>query len=192
MDKPKKFIQLVPFYPTPYELHLKEDYFLMPADIMREKGYEVEFVTLRNTAPTPEYKTGKGNMAPAFEIHKGYPIKRFGNMLSLFWYIRQQKNAIVHVHLRPYPPSQFAPFFVPQKKALRTFTYLLGSNKSIEVLTKLSVRKYGIVFCVTPYEVGIYRGAGVKEERIRLVPLSIDYEFFSSKASDVKQVAERF
>ena len=191
-DKPRKFIQLVPFYPTPYELHPKEDYFLMPADIMREKGFDVEFVTLRNTAPTPEYKTGKGNEAPSFEMHNGYPVKRFGNMLSLFWYIRQQKNAIVHVHLRPYPPSQFAPFFVPQKKALRTFTYLLGSNKAIEILTKFSVTKYDVVFCVTPYEVGIYEKAGVRKEKIRLVPLSIDYGFFSAKAPDIKEAAVKF
>ncbi len=192
MGNRKKFIQLVPFYPTPYELHPKEDYFLMPADIMREKGFDVEFVTLRNTAPTPEYKTGAGNVAPAFEMHKGYPVKRFKNMLSLFWYIRKQKGAIVHVHLRPYPPSQFAPFLVPQKKALRTFTYLLGSNKPIQLLTKLSVPKYDIVFCVTPYEVDIYRNAGVKEDKIRLVPLSIDYDFFSAKAPDVKETAKKF
>lgn len=191
-ENPKKFIQLVPFYPTPYELHPKEDYFLMPADIMREKGFEVEFVTLRNTAPTPEYKTAAGNVVAEFDVVKGYPVRRFKNTLSLFSYIRNQKGAIVQVHLRPYPPSQFAPFFVPQKKALRTFTYLLGSNKAVEILTRLSVPKYDIVFCCTPYEIDIYRKAGVKEERIRHVPLSIDYGFFSAKPNNVKSVAEKF
>ncbi|MBI3037330.1 glycosyltransferase family 4 protein [Candidatus Woesearchaeota archaeon] len=188
----KKFLQLVPFYPTALELHPKEDYFLMPADIMRDKGFEVEFVTLRNTAPTPEYKSSADNIAPEFEVVKGYPVKRFGSMLSLFGYMRKQKGAIVQVHLRPYPPSQFAPFFVPQRKALRAFTYLLGSNKIVEILTKLSVPRYDVVFCCTPYEIDIYRKAGVKEERIRHVPLSIDYECFSARPNDVKAVAEKF
>ncbi len=189
---PKKFIQLVPFYPTPYELQPREDYFLMPADIMREKGYDVEFVTLQNTAPTPEYKTGK-DTAPPEEIYKGYLVKRFKHIPSLYRYIRSQKNnSLLQVHLRPYPPSQFASFIAPQKKALRPFTYLLGSNKLIQILTKLAMPRYDLIQCVTPYEIDIYKNAGVPEKKMKWIPLSIDYPFFSENPADTKDVAEKW
>ncbi len=189
--RPKKFIQLVPFYPTPYELHPKEDYFLMPADIMAGKGLEVEFVTLRNTAPTGEYKTGS-NIASPEEVVKGYKVKRFGSIVSLYRHLRSQKDALLQVHLRPYPPSQFAGFVAPQKKALRPFTYLLGSNRLIQLMTKLVMPRYDLIQCVTPYEIDIYRKAGVPEKKMRLIPLSIDYGFFSAKAPDAKATAEKF
>jgi glycosyltransferase involved in cell wall biosynthesis len=192
MAKPKKFIQLVPFYPTPYELHHKEDYFLMPADIMAEKGMEVEFITLRNTAPTGEYKTGN-NLAAPEEMVKGYKVKRFGNALSLYHYMRNQKNSLLQVHLRPYPPAQFAGFVAPQKKALRPFTYLLGSNKIIEQLTKWVMPKYDLIQCVTPYEIEIYKNAGVPEKKMKWIPLSIDYNFFSTPVqAESKAIAEKF
>ncbi len=187
----KKFIQLVPFYPTPYELQPREDYFLMPADIMREKGYDVEFVTLQNTAPTPEYETGKDTALPE-EIYKGYLVKRFRNILSLYRYIRSQKGAMLQVHLRPYPPSQFASFVAPQKKALRPFTYLLGSNRLIQILTKLAMPRYDLIQCVTPYEIDIYKNAGVPEKKMKWIPLSIDYPFFSEKPKNAKEVAEKW
>ncbi len=189
---PKKFIQLVPFYPTPYELQPREDYFLMPADIMREKGYDAEFVTLQNTAPTPEYKTGK-DTAPPEEIYKSHLVKRFSNILSLYRYIHsQRKNSLLQVHLRPYPPSQFASFIAPQKKALRPFTYLLGSNKLIQILTKLAMPRYDLIQCVTPYEIDIYKNAGVPEKKMKWIPLSIDYPFFSEEPKNTKDVAEKW
>ncbi len=189
---PKKFIQLVPFYPTPYELQPREDYFLMPSDIMRGKGYDTEFVTLQNTAPTPEYRTGK-DTALSEEIYRGHLVKRFMNILSLYRYMRSQKNnSVLQVHLRPYPPSQFASFVAPQKKALRPFTYLLGSNKLIQILTKLAMPRYDLIQCVTPYEIGIYKSAGVPENKMRWIPLSIDYPFFSEKPKNTKEVAEKW
>src|SRR3989338_10507675 len=187
----KKFIQLVPFYPTPYELQPREDYFLMPADLMREKGYETEFITLRNTAPTPEYKTGK-DLAPAEEVYKGHLVKRFDTIIKLYRYMRSQKDAVLQVHLRPYPPSQFASFIAPQKKALRPFTYLLGSNLPIRLLTKLAMPKYDLIQCVTPYEIDIYKKAGVPEKKMKWIPLSIDYPFFAEAPKNTKQVAEKW
>ncbi len=188
----KKFIQLVPFYPTPYELQPREDYFLMPADLMREKGYETEFVTLQNTAPTPEYKTGKDVALPE-EIYKNHLVKRFKNIISLYRYIHsQRKNSLLQVHLRPYPPSQFASFIAPQKKALRPFTYLLGSNKLIEFATKRTMRQYDLIQCVTPYEIDIYKNAGVPEKKMKWIPLSIDYPFFSEQPKNTKEVAEKW
>jgi len=188
---PKKFIQLVPFYPTPYELQPREDYFLMPADIMHARSYDVEFVTLRNTAPSPEYRTGH-DIAKPEEIVKGYKVKRFSNTLSLYRYLRQQRSAFLQVYLRPYPPSQFAGFIAPQKKALRPFTYLLGSNKFIQILTKLVMKRYDLIQCVTPYELGIYKKAGVPERKMKWIPLSIDYPFFSSRPSDTKKISEKY
>jgi len=187
----KKFIQLVPFYPTPYELQPKEDYFLMPADIMREKGYEVEFITLRNTAPTAEYSTGN-DIASAEETVKGYKVKRYGNILSLYRYLRSQKKSVLQVHLRPYPPSQFAGFIAPQKKALRPFTYLLGSNKLIQMLTKRVMPRYNLIQCVTPYEIEIYKKAGVKNKLMKLIPLAINYPFFSQQPAETKKMAEKY
>lgn len=187
----KKFIQLVPFYPTPYELQAREDYFLLPADLMREKGYETEFITLRNTAPTPEYKTGN-NLAKKEEIYKGHLVKRFDNVIQLYRYMRGQKGALLQVHLRPYPPSQFASFIAPQKKALRPFTYLLGSNPLIQILTKLAMPKYDLIQCVTPYEIEIYKNAGVPEKKMKWIPLSIDYPFYSTPPKDVKKTAEKW
>ncbi|MBI2137619.1 glycosyltransferase family 4 protein [Candidatus Woesearchaeota archaeon] len=190
---PKKFLQLVPFYPfnAPYVMHPREDYFLMPAEIMGDRGYEVEFVTLRNTAPTREYKSGNNIAAPE-EMVGDYKVRRFSNILSIYRYLRSQKGAFLQVHLRPYPPSQFAGFVAPQKKALRPFTYLLGSNRLIEILTRLVLPRYDLIQCVTPYEIDIYKRAGVKDAKIRLIPLSIDYPFFSAKPGDVREVAERF
>ena len=187
----KKFIQLVPFYPTPYELQPKEDYFLLPADIMQKKGYDVEFVTLRNTAPTKEYTTGK-DLAPSEEIYKGYKVRRFDSTIKLFKHLRSQRDSLLQVHLRPYPPSQFAGFVAPQKKALRPFTYLLGSNWVIRQLTKWVMPKYDLIQCVTPYEIDIYKKAGVPRKKMKWIPLAIDYPFYSTPPKDVKKQAEKW
>jgi len=179
--KNPKFIQIVPPYiPLPLKvMHDKEDYFLLPARVMKEKGFDVEFVTLKhkkNKYVEQKFFEELGNKE---EVYSGFPIKRFSNIFSMYFYILRQK-CILHVHLRPYPPSQFAGL-LPKPKIIRTFTYVMGSTWLVDALSSILLKRFNRIFAVTPYEMMVYADHSIPSEIIRHIPLAIDYKFFTEK-----------
>ena len=178
MKKPGKLIQVVPFYPLPIATHEKEDYFLISATVMKAKGFECEYVTLRAQG-SKMVETIFSKDQAAEEEYKGFKIRRFDSTLRLLNYVRKQ-NAVVESHLRSFPPSSFVGF-LGNPKVIRPFTYVMGSSLPIALFTALIFRRFDRVLAVTPYKYGIYRKYRIPEKRLTLLPLSIDYDFFSQK-----------
>jgi glycosyltransferase involved in cell wall biosynthesis len=161
-----KFIQIVPVYPL--TITFREDYFTWPAAMMKEKGYDCEFLTLRK----------KGEKK--YEVINGFPLKRFSNTLSLLFYVLRQ-DCLLHVYLRPYSPSLFAGL-LPKKKLMTPITYELGSNSFVKWLSVMLMKRFNRIIPITPYEEEIYRRHGIK--KLARIPLAVDYEMYSHPAKD--------
>src|SRR3989338_256065 len=187
MANPKKFIQVVNLYPLIFDMREKEDYMLIHNTIMKEKGYDCEIITLRAQG-NRTIETKFANDSAAVEYFKGFRITRFETTAKLLNYVRKHKDAIVQANLRPFPPSSFVGF-LGNKKVMRSYTYVMGSSLPIAIFTALIFRRFNRVLAVTPYEADIYRKWRVPEKKIRLIPLSIDYEKFSKRVpfGSVKQ-----
>lgn len=177
----KRFIQIVSVYPLPIPIEKKEDYFLLPGTVMRKKGFDCEYVTIRNQGSrTIESKFA--NDKAELEYFRGFRIRRFDNALKLLSYARKDPEAVLMAHMRPFAPSSFAGF-LGNTKVMRTFTYVMGSNLPIAVFTAIILRKFNRIFAVTPYECGVYRKWKIPEKKITLLPLSINYELFSRRVA---------
>jgi len=158
----KKVLIIVPLFPLG-QLE-KEDYFKLPANIAKEKGYEVEFLT-----------TQKGKKE---EIVEGYKVKRFSNGVALLLYALKERPVIMHTFLRPYPVSLFAGL-LPFKKLHTAITYIVGSNKLVKMLSVFLLKRFDKLLALTPYEIDAYTKAGVPKNKIVRLPLSVDYELFN-------------
>jgi glycosyltransferase involved in cell wall biosynthesis len=166
-----KFIQIIPGVCFG-SLLFKEDYFFWPASMMKNKGYQVEFVTI-----------DKGT-SPATEMYEGIKILRFKNTFSLLNYIFLQKNALVHSHLRSYPPSLFVSII--KRKVIHTpHNYQLGSNLMVKLLTIFLFRRFEKILALTPYEKDIYLKNNIPSSKIVYVPHAIDYAYFSKTKKKV-------
>lgn len=177
----KRFIQIVSVYPLPIPTEEKEDYFLLPGTVMRKKGFDCEYVTIRNQGSrTIESKFA--NDKAGLEYFKGFRIRRFDNTLKLLNYAREDPEAVLMAHMRPFAPSSFAGF-LGNTKVMRTFTYVMGSSLPVAVFTAIILRRFNRIFAVTPYECGVYRKWKIPEKKITLLPLSINYEMFSKRVA---------
>ena len=179
MANPKKFIQVVNLYPLIFDMREKEDYMLIHNTIMKEKGYDCEIITLRAQG-NRTIETKFANDSAAVEYFKGFRITRFETTAQLLNYVRKHKDAIVQANLRPFPPSSFVGF-LGNKKVMRSYTYVMGSNLPIAIFTALIFRRFNKVLAVTPYEADVYRKWRIPEKKIRLIPLAIDYGMFSKR-----------
>lgn len=184
----RKFIQVVPVYPL--TLTFKEDYFTWPAVMMREQGYECEFVTLSRKVSKGGVESSASSAAHRdFEMVNGFPVRRFSNFLALLWYVFRQ-DCVIHSHLRPYLPSLLAGL-LPKRKVITPFTYELGSSFIIRQLSLFLLRRFDRVVPISPYEGEVYLQHGFRKERVVWVPLAIDYGLFSGARKE-RAVAKKF
>lgn len=184
----KKFIQVVPVYPL--SLTFKEDYFTWPAVMMRELGYDCEFVTLakkKSGAGVESRESQSGHRE--FEVVNGFPVRRFSSTAGLLWYVLRQ-DAFLHTHLRPFAPSLFAAL-LPKRKVITPFTYELGSNVMVKWLSLFLMRRFDRVIPISPYEAEVYIGNGFRREQVVWIPLAIDYKLFSAARKE-RAVAGKF
>ena len=174
----KKFIMLVNCYPHQYQMADKEDHFLLPCMVMKEKGYECEYVTLRDQGKKTIETVHADDQAAVSEF-RGFKIKRFDSTFKLLRYIRKQ-DAILQSNLRPWLPTTLSAF-LPNTKVMRSYTYYMGSKKHIAFISALIFRRFDKILAVTPYEVEVYKKYKIPEKKIVHIPLAIDYEYFSQK-----------
>jgi glycosyltransferase involved in cell wall biosynthesis len=180
MKNPKKFIMLVNCYPHPIPVKKEEDYFLIPASVMKKKGFDCEYVTLRDQGDkTIETKFAKDSAYN--EVFDGFKIKRFDKTLSMLNYIRKS-GALLQSNLRPWPPASFSAL-LPNTKVMRSFTYFMGSNIPIALASAVLFRRFDKILAVTPYEVEVYKKYKIPAKKIKLIPFAIDYKFFTKKVS---------
>jgi glycosyltransferase involved in cell wall biosynthesis len=171
-QKITKFIQIVPgiYFGT---LLYKEDYFLWPSEMMRKKGYEVEFVTLnKQNTNTIEY-------------YNKIPIKRFATNFQILKYLLRQKNVLIHSHLRSFLPALVIGLF-KKPTVHTTHNYQLGSSFFVKVITLFFFRRFTKIIALTPYEREIYLKSGISQEKVKYLPHAIDYSFFSKINRDKK------
>ncbi len=168
-----KFVEIVPAYPHKYPLRYKEDYFLWPAKMMMDRGFDVEFFT-----------TDKGKDA---EVSNGIVIRRFGNPFSMISAVNKDKDIrLVHAHLRPYLPSLLSGFS-NKPSILTPHTYILGSNPLIALGSVLAMKRFDRVIAITPYERDIYLKAGIKNAVLMPHPIERDFYDAPVNKQDVRK-----
>ena len=176
----KKFVFITSYYPGVFLLLEKEDYNAVPCKAIRELGYDTEVLTLLRPGLKKE------------ESVRGIKIKRFRNTFALLKYIWLSKDiVIVHAFLRPFLPSLLSSL-INKPKVMSPNTYQIGSNKLIAFLSLILMKRFDMLFNFTPHELETYKAAGIEESKLRLMPCSIDYGFFSKKATNLEPVRKKW
>ncbi|MBD3164443.1 glycosyltransferase [Candidatus Woesearchaeota archaeon] len=146
------------------QLSPREDYFLHPITVMKEKGYIPEVWTLEKGAP--------GNC-------RGARIRRFSSALFLVLNLLSNKKVkLIHAHLRPYLPSLLSGL-LNKKCVLTPHTYMLGSSWLIKKFSLMLMKQFDRIIALTPHERQIYLDNGITSNKVRLIPHPIDWDFFS-------------
>ncbi|MBU0628887.1 MAG: glycosyltransferase family 4 protein [Nanoarchaeota archaeon] len=178
--KTKKGVFITSYYPGVFLLLEKEDYNAVPCKAMQELGYDTEVLTLLRPGLKKE------------ESVRGIKIKRFKSTFALLKYVIFSKEiAIVHAFLRPFLPSLLSSL-INKPKVMSPNTYQIGSNKLIAFLSLMLMKRFDLLFNFTPYEMETYKKAGIDQCKLRLVPCSIDYGFYSRKITKIEQVRKRW
>jgi len=171
--KKKKFVEVVARYPVFSNFREKENFYLWPAKLMIEKGYDVEFLTLIDKRN--KYAIKKE------EVVAGIKVKRFKNTSALLSYIKKDKSIeLVFSLLRPYLPCLFSGV-VGKKSILTPLTYIVGSNKIIEKVSLFFMNRFDKIIALTPYERDVYLKKGISKDKVVWLPFSVDYDYFSKK-----------
>ena len=171
MKKEKfKFIEIVRGFGIgcSSQISPKQHYQLNPIKIMQKKGFICELWTLKKTCK---------NKASVFE---GINVRRFPNSFSLLFHLLISRDVkLVYAQLRPFLPSLLAPLSF-KKCILMTQTYEFG-NWFTKKFSLFFMKRFNKIFALTPYERNLYIKNGLREDRVAVMPHSIDYSFFSSK-----------
>ncbi|MBI3034054.1 glycosyltransferase family 4 protein [Candidatus Woesearchaeota archaeon] len=176
-----KFVEIVPEYPMRLGMNEKEDYFYWPAKLMMDKGYKVEFFTLK--------KKNK----PSKEVFNNITVRRFSSPLSLLVHLFFQRGVkLIHAHLRPFTPSLFAALLFNKRRIITPHSYILGSSRLIAELSIFLFKRFDKIIALTPYEKGIYLKKGIPSDKVFLLPHPVDYEFYSKKISGKETVRKKW
>lgn len=168
MSEKVPFYEVVPFYPV--EVLKTEDYFLYPAQVMKEAGYPTEILTFGS--PIRE------------EVVDGIRVRRFSGPLSL--YKSLPKEAFLHCHGMTRDMLALYLLLYLFKKRYKS---ILTAHTSFGIYppyaSKFPIHKIGRfifshfhkIIAISPYEKDFYLQNRFRN--ISLVSLAIDYNFFS-------------
>ncbi len=176
----KKFVFISPNYPSVFLLMEKEDYTANPCRFMKELGYDAEILTLWRKGLKEE------------ETVRGIRIKRFKSTFSLLNYINSSDDVIlVHSLLRPFLPTLLSSL-LNKPKIMTPNTYHLGSNKLVSFISLILMKRFDFLFNLTPYEREYFKKSGIDGEKLKFLPMPIDYKFFSQKVSNKESIRKKW
>ncbi|MGV8171664.1 MAG: glycosyltransferase family 4 protein, partial [Candidatus Woesearchaeota archaeon] len=173
----KIFIEIVPIQFTgSVGNHPKEDYFAIPANIMYDAGYSVKILS------TPSSLKGIVTSKNESNTRKQIPlltIKTWPKYLSFLW---TNRKAIIFANDRT-PKSFIACFFG------RRTVFMSHQSRNPPIwwqrqVFRFFVNRFDAIKVSNPFEKEELIKLGVKPEKIRYIPLSIDHEFFAKKSSE--------
>lgn len=171
-----KFIEVVPRYPLPIPIFIKEDYQTWPVLMMKERGFPVEIIT----SLYPGQKR--------HEIINEIKVTRFSNPIKLYLYLLFQTNSLVYAQGKILP--LFAGFF--SQKAIYITHATMGqslprylSNPFLRFIYKIALSKFRKVITISPYETVLLKRLGFSNNLFH-VPNAIDCDFFFEVFDDIK------
>lgn len=170
------FIEVVPQYPLPIPIYEKEDYYFWPVKMMTDKGYKSEIVTKRYGGQRTE------------EVINGILVKRFNNIISLFYYLYKNRNSLVYAQGKIFPAftglicknSAYTPHGSFGMMLPKYFRFPL-----LRLITKFLWGNFARIIAITPYEMEIYKKFNFRNN-YQHVYNAIDYSYFSKYKSSNK------
>lgn len=166
----KKFISIVPFYPL--EVLRSEDYFLLPALMMKKQGYTANIYAFAET-----------NSAIKWVEYAGVPVHYFKSPLQMIRYIPQ--DAVIHCQgMTRKMVELYILLYSRRHKSIKVITPHTsfgvyepwGKKINYLPLLKPLLKQFRAIYTITPHEFDFYQSYKLKQA----FPgkLAIDYNFF--------------
>jgi len=172
----KSFIEIVPiFFDGSLGISDKEDYFLIPAKVASEMGYESIILS------TPAMDVGKLMQKKHKKVNKDIQIIHIQKWISYLRFLFQYKDAVIFANDRV--AKSFIACFFGKHNIFMSHQSRLPKKWWQRKIFLFFVKKFDAIKVSNPFEKEELIKAGVKPERIHYIPLSIDHEFFSKKVS---------
>jgi len=110
---------------------------------------------------------------------------------SFFQIIRKIWRQDVHGHGRGFPFPQIACFFA--NKSIYTFhNNFIGQKWHATILRRFIFNHYDKIVVQSEFAMKNYISQGIKSDKLTLIPLPIDYKYYSENKGDGKEFRKRF
>lgn len=169
----KLFIQTVP---VPYYGNLgfspKEDYFAIVSNVAQECGFNSQIYSINALNIKDQNKKNQA-------LNKDIQIRHFNSVFALFKELYASKPYVVFGNDRT--ASGFITSFFGK---YRLFMSHQSQNPPIwwkKLIFKFFIKRFDAIKVANPYEKQQLISLGVKPEKIKVIPIPIDYEFFNKK-----------
>ena len=173
----KKYIQIIPIeFNGSLGLLPKEDYMLVPIEVMSEKRYECVAVSV------PAISKGIFIKENHDKLNAKFKIITFNSWLSYLKFLYNQKNATIFANDRV--AKSFVSCFFGRYTIFMSHQSRLPLKWWQREIFKFFVKRFDAIKVSNPFEKKELVKIGVKPEKIHYIPLSIDHDFFGKKISE--------
>jgi glycosyltransferase involved in cell wall biosynthesis len=163
-----------------------QDYVFMPARIMKEAGFEAEILNVninKKVSHVEEYEEGiKSNDQNVKIVHKR-------TMLSYLKYLSKNKDSTIFANDRTL--KMFLASFFGKRTIFMSHQAHIPKEWWKKLAMKIFIPRFDAIKVANPYEKEGLLDLGVAAEKIHIIPIPIDYEFFNKKTSHQKKIDTR-
>ena len=149
-----------------------EDYLAAPANLARSRGFETRVVAI--AAPGDVHYSGPRVLHPSIEIETADRLIGFVRLLV------RHRGAIVYANFRR-APSFLAAWFA--SRSMIVAHAALPRSRWKRIVLRTAMQRFTMVRALTSFEVDDLVSLGIPRERIALIPLAIDSNFFGAGCS---------
>lgn len=177
INKKNKFIEVISIsYFGSLGNSPKEDYIALAPNVMDNAGYDTEIISNNhNTWFNEENAPEKNNLNPAINQ------KEFKSSIRFINYMRKQKNAVIYANARVFL-SMICCFFGKYTVFMNHSCFLPKKWWQRQVL-KFFMKRFDAIKVDSIVEKEEYIKLGINPNKIFIIPLVIDHEFFSQEPS---------
>jgi glycosyltransferase involved in cell wall biosynthesis len=169
-----EFIELAYEFPLYYSPPQREDYFLYPAQIASQMGLKPAIFTIR-TPLTPMKK----------QVINGIDVFRFNSVFSILRRLVKVSPMLAHGHSFGWLPATLAPLLA-RKYVFTPHAYRLDVYPKWKVnLALLPLKNSDAIITRTIDETDQFKDF-LSNSKIHMIPIPIDYDFFSSTKEEWK------
>ncbi len=186
MKQTNKFIEIVPDYARAYTRLYSEDYMAHPANSVINDFDIIEYVIFN-----PKRTISKSAIAQMEEhLDKKVRVVVIRNCIKYLIYLLKNRNGAV-VFANDRILSSFIVGLICKKTVFMSHQSNLPEGILKRLIFQFFIKRFNLIKVSNPFEKEELIHRGIKKEKIKYIPLAIDYQYFSKKRKDLTKLKEK-
>jgi len=182
-----KFIEIVPNYNNSFDLLPKQDYMALPVNSIVNDFEIIEYTIFdsKNKINDPTISKIKKNLDKKVKI---IVIKSW--LRYLIYLLENRNQAVIFANDRIL--SSFIVGLIYKRSIFMSHQSTLPKGILRKLIFSFFVKRFKLIKVSNPFEKNELMHMGVKEKKIKYIPLAIDYQYFSKKRKDIDKFKEEY